>query len=120
VVPAIERPLSGEIVRAPGHTLVVMLRRFSNTPESTTWLIMSLPEPFPRLSLRSPVWWPTIWKVVFDVRGGVTARSPPPAAEILDYITTFPRTQLVPAPHNTARGLFQQRTPLFGMSYTFR
>jgi hypothetical protein len=40
-------------------------------------------------------------------------------AELLDYLTTFPRQQIVPAPHNTARGVFQQITPLFGVSYTF-
>jgi hypothetical protein len=25
----------------------------------------------------------------------------------------------MPAPHNTARGIFEQFTPLFGVSYTF-
>jgi hypothetical protein len=40
-------------------------------------------------------------------------------AELLDYLTTFPRQQIVPAPHNTARGVFQQITPLLGVSYTF-
>lgn len=36
-----------------------------------------------------------------------------------DYLTTFPRRQIVPAAHGTARGIFQQFTPLFGVSYTF-
>jgi hypothetical protein len=40
-------------------------------------------------------------------------------AEFRDYLTTFPRQQIVPAPNNTARGIFQQFTPLFGVSYTF-
>ena len=38
--------------------------------------------------------------------------------EFLDYLTTFPR-QIVPIPHNTARGVFEQFTPLFGVSYSF-
>jgi opacity protein-like surface antigen len=63
-----------------------------------------------------------VWKAAFNVGGGVKYR--PRAhlllrAEFLDYITTFPRTQIVPAPHNTARGIFEQFTPLFGISYTF-
>jgi hypothetical protein len=40
-------------------------------------------------------------------------------AEFRDYLTTFPRQQIVPAAHNTARGIFEQFTPLFGVSYTF-
>jgi len=39
--------------------------------------------------------------------------------EFLDYLTTFPRQQIAPAPHNTARGIFEQFTPVFGASYTF-
>jgi hypothetical protein len=40
-------------------------------------------------------------------------------AEFRDYLTTFPKAQIVPAPNNTARGIFEQFTPLFGVSYTF-
>jgi hypothetical protein len=40
-------------------------------------------------------------------------------AEFLDYLTTFPRRQIVPIPHNTARGVFEQFTPLVGVSYSF-
>ncbi len=40
-------------------------------------------------------------------------------AEFRDYLTTFPKQEIVPAPHNTARGIFEQFTPLFGISYTF-
>jgi hypothetical protein len=39
--------------------------------------------------------------------------------DFLDYITTFPRRQILPAPGNTARGLFEQFTPLFGVGYLF-
>jgi len=63
-----------------------------------------------------------VWKVVFTAGGGVKFRLIPHMllrAEFRDYITTFPRQEIVPAPHNTARGIFQQFTPLFGISYTF-
>lgn len=63
-----------------------------------------------------------VWKVVFNVGGGVKYTLRPHLllrAEFRDYITTFPRQQIVPAPHNTARGIFEQFTPLFGISYTF-
>jgi opacity protein-like surface antigen len=63
-----------------------------------------------------------VWKVAFAVGGGVKYRVQRHAllrVEFLDYLTTFPRTQIVPAPHNTARGIFEQFTPVFGASYTF-
>ena len=62
------------------------------------------------------------WKVVFSVGGGLKFRLMPRmllGAEFLDYLPTFPRQQIVPALHNTARGVFQQFTPLCGISYTF-
>ncbi len=39
--------------------------------------------------------------------------------DLLDYMTGFPRRQIAPASGNTARGIFQQITPLFGASYLF-
>ena len=63
-----------------------------------------------------------VWKVVFVAGGGISWRPMPHVllrGEFRDYMTTFPRQQIVPAPHNTARGIFQQFTPLFGASYTF-
>jgi hypothetical protein len=62
------------------------------------------------------------WKVVWSVGGGVKYRWGKHVAlrgEFRDYLTTFPRQQIVPAPHNTARGIFEQFTPLFGASYVF-
>jgi hypothetical protein len=62
-----------------------------------------------------------VWKVVFSVGGGVKFRLRQQIllrAEFRDYLTTFPRQQIVPALHNTARGVFEQFTPLFGVSYT--
>jgi opacity protein-like surface antigen len=85
--------------------------------------IVAGPEPFPQpvpqiASLAAN----DVWKVVFNVGGGVKFRPRDHLllrVEFVNYLTTFPRTQLVPAPHNTARGIFQQFTPLFGVSYTF-
>jgi opacity protein-like surface antigen len=85
--------------------------------------IVAGPEPFPQpvpqiASLTAN----DVWKVVFSAGGGVKFRLIPHLvlrAEFRDYLTTFPRQQIVPAPHNTARGIFEQFTPFFGVSYTF-
>jgi opacity protein-like surface antigen len=85
--------------------------------------IIAGPEPFPQpipqiASLTSN----DVWKVAFSVGGGVKFRLIPHMllrVEFRDYLTTFPRQQIVPAPHNTARGIFEQFTPLFGISYAF-
>ena len=77
------------------------------------------PQPIPEIASLTTN---DVWKVVFSAGGGVKFRPIPHMllrAEFRDYITTFPRQQIVPAPHNTARGVFQQFTPLFGVSYTF-
>jgi hypothetical protein len=44
------------------------------------------------------------WRLQFDVR---------------DYITKFPKELISPAPYGTARGLFQQITPMIGLAYAF-
>ena len=62
------------------------------------------------------------WKFVVDVGGGVKYLVRPHLilrADFRDYLTSFPRDQLMPAPGNTARGIFQQFTPMFGVSYGF-
>jgi opacity protein-like surface antigen len=77
------------------------------------------PQPIPQIASLTTN---DVWKVVWSAGGGVTFRLIPHMllrAEFRDYITTFPRQQIVPAPHNTARGVFEQFTPLFGLSYTF-
>jgi opacity protein-like surface antigen len=85
--------------------------------------IVAGPAPFPQpIPLIAALTTNDIWKVVFSAGGGVKYRLIPHMllrAEFLDYLTTFPRQQIVPAPHNTARGIFEQFTPLFGVSYTF-
>jgi len=77
------------------------------------------PQPIPQIASLTAN---DVWKVVLSVGGGVQYLLRPHMllkAEFRDYLTTFPRTEIVPAPHNTARGVFQQYTPLFGLSYTF-
>ena len=77
------------------------------------------PQPVPQIATLTTN---DVWKVVFNAGGGVKFRPRDHMlvrVEFLDYLTTFPRTQIVPAPHNTARGIFEQFTPLFGLSYTF-
>lgn len=77
------------------------------------------PQPIPEIASLTTN---DVWKVVFSFGGGaqyVLGKRVVLKAEIRDYVTTFPRQQIVPAPHNTARGIFQQLTPLFGASYTF-
>jgi opacity protein-like surface antigen len=77
------------------------------------------PQPIPQIASLTTN---DVWKAVFGVGGGVKFRVVPHMllrVEFRDYLTTFPRQQIVPAPNNTARGIFQQFTPLFGVSYTF-
>jgi opacity protein-like surface antigen len=85
--------------------------------------IIAGPEPFPQpIPQIASLVDNDVWKVVFVPGGGVKYRLQKHVVvrgEFLDYITTFPRTQILPAPHNTARGIFEQFTLLFGVSYTF-
>lgn len=77
------------------------------------------PQPIPQIASLTTN---DIWKVAFVVGGGLKY-SPMPhmlvRVEFRDYLTTFPRQQIVPAANNTARGIAEQFTPLFGLSYTF-
>lgn len=85
--------------------------------------VVAGPEPFPQpIPQVATLTTNDVWKTVFTAGGGVKFLLRPHVllrAEFRDYLTTFPRQQIVPAPHNTARGIFQQFTPLFGVSYTF-
>ncbi len=77
------------------------------------------PQPIPDIAILTTN---DVWKVVFSVGGGVKYRWRPHwllRAEFRDYLTTFPRQEIVPAPHNTARGIFEQFTPMVGVSYVF-
>jgi opacity protein-like surface antigen len=76
------------------------------------------PQPIPQIASLTAN---DVWKVVFSVGGGIKLRvlkQMEIRAEFRDYLTTFPRTEIVPASGNTARGIFEQFTPLFGVSYT--
>ena len=85
--------------------------------------VIAGPEPFPQpIPQIASLTTNDVWKVAFTAGGGVEyllRRHVLLRFEFRDYLTTFPRQQIVPAPHNTARGIFQQFTPLFGASYTF-
>jgi opacity protein-like surface antigen len=85
--------------------------------------IIAGPEPFPQpIPQVASLVDNDVWKVAFVVGGGVKYRIHKRVllrGQFLDYLTTFPRTQIFPAPHNTARGIFEQFTPLFGVSYVF-
>jgi Outer membrane protein beta-barrel domain len=62
------------------------------------------------------------WLLVVDLGGGVKyalRKHVQLRGDFLDYLTKFPKQQIAPAPGNTARGIFQQFTPLFGVSYVF-
>ena len=99
-------------------------RPYAIAGAGTKGYIIAGPEPFPQpIPQIATLVANDVWKVVFNVGGGIKFRPLDHLllrAEFLDYLTTFPRTQIVPAPHNTARGIFQQFTPLFGVSYIFR
>jgi len=62
------------------------------------------------------------WMLVVDLGGGVKyalTKHVQLRGDFRDYLTKFPKQQLAPAAGNTARGIFQQFTPLFGVSYVF-
>jgi len=84
--------------------------------------VIAGPEPFPQpIPQIASLTTNDVWKTVFAVGGGVKFRLRPHMLirmEFRDYLTTFPRQQIVPDPHNTARGIFEQFTPLFGLSYS--
>src|SRR5689334_2882359 len=76
--------------------------------------IIAGPEPFPQpIPQIASLTTNDVWKVAFKAGGGLKVRLRPNVllrAEFSDYLTTFPRQQIVPAEHNTARGVFQQFT----------
>jgi len=77
------------------------------------------PQPIPNIASLVTV---DEWKPVISLGGGVKFtlyKNIVLRADFRDYLTTFPRRQIVPAANGTARGIFQQFTPFFGVSYTF-
>lgn len=62
------------------------------------------------------------WKLVVDLGVGVKyrlQRNVIVRAEFRDYVTPFPKKIFAPAASATDRGLFQQFTPMVGVSYSF-
>ena len=78
-----------------------------------------VPQPVPTIALLTTE---DQWKFVADVGGGVKYRLMDHMlvrVDFRDYLTSFPRDQLRPTLGNTARGVFQQFTVLFGVSAWF-
>jgi len=77
------------------------------------------PQPIPNVATLTTT---DQWKFATAVGGGVKYRLQEHVmmrVDFLDYLTTFPKQQIMPAPNDTARGIFEQFTPLFGVSYSF-
>jgi opacity protein-like surface antigen len=77
------------------------------------------PQPIPQIATLTTN---DVWKMAFVAGGGIklnVRKHMDVRVEFRDYLTTFPRQEIVPATHNTARGIFEQFTPLFGMAYVF-
>ena len=59
-------------------------------------------------------------KALFTGGGGLKVRLGRNVAlriDFRDYVTTFPKKLIAPVPYGTARGIFQQFTPMLGISY---
>ena len=99
------------------------LRPYVEAAAGAKGYIIAGPAPFPQpIPQVASLTTNDVWKFVFAAGGGVEYRLMRHMllrGEFLDYMTTFPRQQIVPAANNTARGVFQQFTPMFGASYTF-
>jgi hypothetical protein len=77
------------------------------------------PQPIPGIATLNNV---DQWKFVVSVGGGIKYQVQTHVLlrlDFRDYINTFPSAEITPAAHNTARGVFEQFTPLFGLSYLF-
>jgi hypothetical protein len=78
------------------------------------------PQPFPAIATLNAV---NEWKFAPSLGGGVKIRLQEHLlirADFRDYLTAFPKLQIAPAANGTARGIFEQFTPMFGVSYIFQ
>jgi hypothetical protein len=78
-----------------------------------------VPQPLPAIVTLTNV---NQWRWLATAGGGVKYRVGKHAvvrAEFLDYITSFPNKVFVPAKGGADHGIFQQFTPMFGVSYAF-
>lgn len=77
------------------------------------------PQPFPSIATLNAV---NQWKFAASLGGGVKIRLQRHVllrGDFRDYLTAFPKQQIAPAATGTARGIFQQFTPMLGVSYVF-
>jgi len=77
------------------------------------------PQPFPTVATLNRN---DEWKFVASLGPGVKYRINRHLivrGDFRDYISPFPKGQIAPAANNTARGLLQQFTPMFGISATW-
>jgi Outer membrane protein beta-barrel domain len=78
-----------------------------------------IPQPLPAIATLNNV---SQWEFVASLGAGVKYHLGEHVVlrgDFRDYLTVFPKSQLRPAPNATARGIFQQFTPMFGVGYVF-
>ncbi len=78
-----------------------------------------VPQPIPSIATLNNI---GQWEAVASLGGGVKyhiGQYLVLRGDFRDYLTAFPKSQLRPAPNGTARGIFQQFTPMFGVSCVF-
>lgn len=78
-----------------------------------------VPQPIPSIATLNSI---KEWKFTVSLGGGVKVQLREHIlvrADFRDYLTQFPKRQIAPALNGTARGIFQQFTSMFGVSYTF-
>jgi opacity protein-like surface antigen len=77
------------------------------------------PQPFPNVAtITNQDQWRLLYSAGFGVKYDL-GRSVVLRFDFRDYLTPFPKQVIVPAPHGTARGIFEQFTPMFGVGYRF-
>jgi opacity protein-like surface antigen len=77
------------------------------------------PQPLARIVSLAPT---SQWRALVTAGGGVKLRVTDHIlvrGEFLDYITPFPKKLFIPAANGTDRGILNQFTPMFGVSYWF-
>lgn len=77
------------------------------------------PQPFPNVATITNQ---NQWRLLYSAGGGVKyewGKYVVLRVDFRDYFTPFPKGVIVPAPHGTDRGIFEQFTPMFGVGYRF-
>lgn len=84
--------------------------------------IASGPAPFPQSPQIATLTSRDQWMTLFTPGAGIEYRMGNYLilrVDFRDYITRFPKDVFVPAAHGTDRGIFNQFTPMLGLSYVF-